>query len=255
MQGRVQKTHLAAVILAGGRGTRMQSEKPKVLHTLAGRPMIYYSIEKLLDTGITTIYIVVGFKGDEVKQAVLEQFKDIYFAHQQTPKGTGDAVNTALKILNPSITSILVVNGDDSAFYAPSTLKHFISSHKLQKGVMSVLTLKTQTESKLGRIIRDAEGNFDQILEHSEYDASGLQSDEINCGAYIFDVAWLKANIDTIPLSQKGEYYLTELLNIAHNQNKKINLVELNDVKEWIGINTQEELQLANNAVINLQRE
>lgn len=236
--------NLCAVILAGGKGTRMESETPKVLHEIRGIPMIFYSIEKLLSLGIKKIVVVVGFKGEEVKKKVLEKFHP-EFTYQDTPLGTGHALSCALKDINQD-GDVLVVNGDDSAFYKNQTLNDFIKSHYKSQAVATMMTLKMIEENSLGKIIADGSGKFIKTIEAKEAKEQGLDSDLVNCGAYLYNISWAKQNIAKIPLSNKGEYYITELFNIAANQGDKVNLYSITDQKEWVGVNTQDELSLAN---------
>ncbi len=236
--------NVAAVILAGGKGTRMQSDLPKVLHQIAGRPMILRTLDNFGKLAMSQIVIVVGHKAEEV-QAVIQSEFDCSFAVQAQPLGTANAVETALPSLDPHIKTILVVNGDDSAFYSIETIQQFLKSHLNYQAKVSILTTIVGDENKLGRVIRDEKGQFDQILEASEYATSGLHSREINCGAYVFDVEWLKANITEGPVSPKGEYYITELMNIAKKRQDTLNIFQLADPTQWHGINTQEELAAA----------
>lgn len=239
----------SVVILAGGRGRRMKSTLPKVLHTLSNRPMVYYTLDTLAKLKGEQTIVVVSYKKDLVMRQISQKYK-VDFAPQPKPLGTGHALNCAVKVLKQGSSHVLVVNGDDSAFYSPATLRAFLDSHKDTSAVCSIMTLTLNRDSQLGRVIRDKNGNFLKILEHTDYLESGLKSQEINCGAYIFEVKWLRENIDRIPLSQTGEYYITELLHIAKNQKQKVNIFELKQESEWIGINTQEELELARKRII-----
>ncbi len=242
--------NVAAVILAGGKGTRMQSDLPKVLHPIAGRPMILRTLDNFTKLAMSQIVIVVGHKAEEVQAAIQNEF-DCSFALQAEPLGTANAVQTALSSLNSNIKTILVVNGDDSAFYSIETIQHFLSSHLNYQAKVSILTTMVGDENKLGRVIRDEKGQFDQILEASEYANSGFQSREINCGAYVFDVEWLRKNIDQVPVSPKGEYYITELMNIAKKHQDTLNIFQLADPTQWHGINTPEELAAAHDKFQN----
>lgn len=237
--------NLAAIVLAGGKGVRMESETPKVLHALNGKPIIFYILEKLTDMGIQNIVVVVGYKAEEVKQAISQHFR-VNFAFQIEQLGTADAVKTGLSLIGESAENVLVVNGDDSAFYSRNALTDFIASHEEKAPEITAMTVIKPDASSIGRIIRDANGNFQKILEFNEYQSSGLQSGEVNCGAYIFNTNFLREYLPKIPLSQKGEYYITDLLNIAAESGKKINFFELTNPTEWQGINTKEELQKAN---------
>ena len=239
--------NLTAVVLAGGKGTRMKSDTPKVLHSLGDQPMVFVTLQKLKDLGISDIKVVVGHKADEVRDVISAKF-NVDFVLQPEPLGTGHALDCALQQI-PNSTEILVVNGDDSAFYKIETLIRFMQSHTQTEAVVSMITLQITRDSQLGRVIRNESGEFEQILESKEYLVRGLHSDEINCGAYLFDYQWVRQNSSSIPLSEKGEYYITELLNIAKAQSQKINLFQIQDEREWVGINTQEELQFANSLI------
>jgi bifunctional N-acetylglucosamine-1-phosphate-uridyltransferase/glucosamine-1-phosphate-acetyltransferase GlmU-like protein len=241
----MDNNNLSAIILAGGKGVRMQSEIPKVLHPISGKPMIFYTLEKLFDMGIQNIVVVVGYKAEEVKQSISKQF-NVQFAFQPEQLGTADAVKMAMPFLGASTDKVLVLNGDDSAFYSRNTLTDFIASHEQNNLPISAITAMKPDASTIGRVIRNPDGSFSKILEFNEYVSSGLQSMEINCGAYIFNIKFLKENLPKVQMSQKGEYYLTELLNLTQESGGEINLFELQNLREWQGINTREELLEAN---------
>jgi bifunctional UDP-N-acetylglucosamine pyrophosphorylase / glucosamine-1-phosphate N-acetyltransferase len=236
--------NLAAVVLAGGKGKRMQSHLPKVLHTLADQPMVFYTLETLKKLKLP-IFVVVQNEESPVKREIEANFQ-VQFCYQITPLGTGHAVKSAIPQIPKDAETVLVLNGDDSAFYTVETLKKFIKSHLDNNAILSAMTLEVEQNDTIGRVIRDKEGNFLQILELKEYLQSGLKSNEINCGCYHFNVKWLNENINKISVSATGEYYITDLLNIAKSQNDKINLYPLENSQEWVGINTQSELIAAN---------
>lgn len=234
-----------AVVLAGGKGTRMQATLPKVLHHIADKPMIFYTLETVNELGLSTVYVVVGHQSEEVKDRISSKFK-CHFAYQPSPLGTAHAVECALKKIGGKTENILVMNGDDSAFYKISTLKKFLASHQTCKCPVSMVTLKIVRERRLGRIIRDKNDNFESIVEAVRDQNGELISDEINCGLYLFNYKWLKSNIKKIKLSDKGEYYLTDIFNLAKEKGDCINLFCLKNKNEWVGVNTPDELMLAN---------
>lgn len=237
--------NFAAIVLAGGKGTRMQATLPKVLHHIVDQPMIFYTLETINKLGVSQIYVVVGHQSEEVKEKICSKF-NCEFALQEKPMGTADAVKTGLKKVNNKVKEVIVMNGDDSAFYKISTLKKFISSHLENKCPVSMMTINIKRERRLGRIIRDAQDNFESIIEAEKDPTKGITSDEINCGLYIFNNKWLKANINKIKLSDKGEYYLTDIFNLAKKSGFCINLFRLKNKDEWVGVNTPDELALAN---------
>lgn len=235
----------AAVVLAGGKGTRMQTTLPKVLHHIIDKPMIFYTLETINKLGLLKVYVVVGHQSQEVKNKISSKFK-CHFAFQPKPLGTAHAVKCALQKIDNQIENILIMNGDDSAFYKISTLKKFLASHIISKCPVSMVTLKIIRERRLGRIIRDKNGNFEKIVEGSRDLDSEVLSDEINCGLYLFNYRWLKENIDKIKLNDKGEYYLTDIFNLAKAGRCCINFFSLKNKNEWVGVNTPDELVLAN---------
>jgi len=236
---------LAAIVLAGGKGTRMQATLPKVLHHIADQPMIFYTLDTVNQLGLSQVYVVVGHQSKEVRKRISSKFK-CKFAYQPKPLGTGHAVECALEKLDNKISTILVLNGDDSAFYKISTLQKFITSHFEGKCPVSMMTLNINRNRRLGRIIRDEKGNFDKIVEAERDPEKGITSNEINCGLYVFNVAWIKENIEKIKLSDKGEYYLTDIFNLAKAEGVYVNLFSLENEAEWVGVNTPDELILAN---------
>lgn len=244
--------NIAAVVMAGGKGIRMQSEKPKVLHEIGGEPMIFHTLRNLHQIGIEDVFTVVSYKAQEVTDIVSSKFQ-VNFAHQLEPLGTGDAVKSALRKMNQEYQTVLVVGGDDSAFYTPSTLTELINSHTDTNSTISMMTLIDSEKQRMGKVFRTKSGEFDQLLEHSDYSQQDLTSAEVNCGVYLFDFKWLKDNIDQIEKNPvKGEYYLTELINMAKKQGKKINIFMLQNKNEWFGVNTPEELEEANKLFKNL---
>lgn len=238
--------NISAVVMAGGKGTRMGGERPKVLHEIGGEPMIFHTIRNLHLIGIEDVFVVVSYKAQEVVDAISPQFK-VDYAQQLEPLGTGDAVRSALNKMTKNYDAVLVVGGDDSAFYAPETLLELINSHFDSESILSIMTLIDPEKQKMGKVFRDPEGKFDRLMEYSDYSLLDLNSDEINCGVYIFDNTWLKNNIGKIEKNpNKGEYYLTDLMNMAKDQSEKITIFKLKNKDEWFGVNTPEELEQAN---------
>lgn len=245
---------LFAVVLAGGKGTRMNHHLPKVLIKLGGKPIIFHILQKFNDIGINNLCVVTSPTAISVKDTVLQKFKCL-FAYQFLPLGTADALKAALPVISAAYVNsnipddghkmVLVVNGDDSAFYSEKTLKDFIHSHIKSRAVVSAMTLINTEPDHWGRIIRDKKGHFLMTLEAKEYKESGLQSDEINCGAYLFNYSWLSNHIDKVQINPKGEYFIVDLLNMAQTEHLKVNLFRLENEDEWFSINNQKDLEIA----------
>lgn len=228
---------IGAIVMAAGKGKRMKSPLPKVLHRIAGRPMIAYTLENLREALIKDIVVVVGYKGDDVLESVVGS---CLIAYQKPPLGTGDASLKGLEVLKNDFSDILVVNGDDSAFYSPKTIKAFIEKHKKEKSKLTLATIFKKKPGKIGVVVPDGKGN---ILGIHHWGGKGKppQKGEINCGLYLFEKNWLEKNITKIPKRKIGEYYLTDLVEFAVKQKVKIQAIRI-PKDEWVGVNTQQEL-------------
>lgn len=234
---------LAGIILAAGRGTRMRSELPKVLHTICGRPMISYTLENLRNAGLKTVVPVVGYK----KELVLKEIsKECNFAIQEKTLGTGDATSKGLDKIDRKYKDILVIYGDDSAFYKPQTIKNVINEHRNSKAVLTFVSLIQENPFGLGRVIRDKDNKLKSIIEEKDATEKQKKVKEVNDGLYIFNSIWLRKNIRKIKKSSvTGEFYLPELIKFALVQKEKVSIYKLPDSSEWQGINTPEQLKIA----------
>lgn len=245
---------LAAVLLAGGKGKRMHSVLPKVLHQVSGKPLIFYSLRLLSSLPVGKIIIVVGYRKNVVKNAVLKEVskvvkKKLNFVVQKKQLGTGNAVSVALGDVGREIRDILVLNGDDSFLYKPETIKRVLALHKKSGAVMTFITLVIDKPSG-GRIVRDKQGKVIRIVEEKAATNEQLKIREINDGCYIFDAGWLRRNITNIKLNPVGEYYLTDLVEIGAKNGAKIETYVLSDTNEWFGVNTREQLAQANQIML-----
>jgi len=152
--------------------------------------------------------------------------------------------------ISGDIKTVLVLNGDDSAFYHTKTLTNLIEMHEKEGAKMSVLSLKMRHPMEYGRILRGKAGTVCGIVEAREATPEQLKIREINTGTYCFNANWLKENIKKISLhEQKNEYYLTDLLAVACKQNDKISAHLIKNQNEWVGINTTEQLEYAKKAM------
>jgi bifunctional UDP-N-acetylglucosamine pyrophosphorylase/glucosamine-1-phosphate N-acetyltransferase len=241
--------HTGAVILAAGRGTRLNdgqpSPVPKVMNKICGQPMLEFTLKTLENVNITDIVIVVGYKAELIEGYFGTRYK---YALQEEQKGTGHAVACAQNEVDPTNEHILVIQGDDSAFYSPETLINLINAHVKDKAKVSLLTLKHPNPAELGRIIRDKQGGIVAIKEKEVLNEEERKIDEINTGTYCFEAKWLWQNIKKLKPSAtgKGEIILPDLIRLAVEQKDKVATHTIHDHYEWIGINTPEQLKLAN---------
>lgn len=234
----------AAIILAAGKGKRMNATSVnKVVYPIAGKPMILHSVELLEKVNINPIIIVVGFAKESVQEVLIN--KNVLFTEQEEQLGTAHALECGLKELPSDITDVLVIQGDDSAFYTKDIIQKLINRQVESNAAVTLLTLFVKNPEGLGRIVRDESGKITGIVE--EKDATSVQREihEINPACYVFSVDFLRQFLPTIEKSSvTGEYYLTSLLDIALQNNKKIETIQ-EDEAVWRGINTPDELEEA----------
>jgi len=245
------------IILAAGKGKRMQSDLPKVLVELGKRPMIEYVVETVEALNIVPV-VVIGNKGDEVKEYLKNR---VDYVLQKEQLGTGDAVSKVKNELKNFIGNILVLYGDHPLVKKETLEKIFT----LQENTGAIITLATtrvddfRDEFELfayyGRILRvpivdvvrhrttDREGRIVAIREAKDCSEEEIKIKEVNPGYYCFDSAWLWQNIDKLKCNNiQGEYYLTDLVELAVKQKKNIQSVEIDPI-QCLGANTPEQLR------------
>lgn len=240
---------IAAIILAAGKGKRMRSDRiNKVTLALGNKQMILHTVDRLKELAVDPIIVVVGF----AKESVIEILHDkVIFAEQKKRLGTAHAVSCALKKLPDNVKTVLVFNGDDSAFYSKSIIRKLIDAHLKKEAALSFLTITVDNPTGLGRIVRDNMGNVRRIVE--EKDASRMQRKicEINPACYVFEVSFLRNYLKYVKKSSVSkEYYLTSLIDIAIQNKEKINVVSCGKIL-WRGINTLQELKEAELLFLN----
>lgn len=244
MQNKQIFTNTAAIVLAAGKGTRLGcTDKPKVMLEIGGRPIVDYSVSTLEKVGFTPeqICLVVNF----YKEKVIEHFgARVQYATQTELLGTAHAAFTGIKTLPEQIEQVLVMGGDDSAFYTPETLQNFITEHQKSGAVLTCLTAEPEKVDQLGRIVRH-DGWF-EIIEKEYLTEEQKNIHEISTGTFMFDRWWFESIFPTMsPLKKLGEYGLPTTLSVAREQGKLCRIEKLVDSSEWFGVNTPEELQEA----------
>lgn len=246
----------AAVVLAAGKGTRMRSELPKILHPILDEPMLFHLLRALQKTGIPPerTVIVIGYGADKVKQAV-STFGNYFFAEQTEQLGTGHALKTALPTLTALANKpkyILALLGD-GVLIRPETLLPLFDEHARTNPLVTLVTTVMADPFGYGRIIRDATGNFQAIIEELELTPAQKSIQEINPSLYLFQTDWVSAVIDDLkPSAVKGEYYLTDLPGMATAQNPLGVATVSAPAEDVLGINDR--VQLAEAAQIMRQR-
>ena len=245
---------LKAIILAAGKGTRMKSEKPKVVHEVLGKPMVYYSIEAARAAGCDKVCVIVGYKAEEVEKSIkdtyaklgkTEEMQDVVsYALQTEQLGTGHAVRCAKDFLGDEGQTLILFG--DTPLITAETLNRLAEHHKKNGNTVTVLSAMIGDPTGYGRIIRDAEGRFVKSVEHKDASPEELESHEINSGMYIFDTKELKEALDKLtPNNAQGEYYLPDTLTIIKNKGLKVDAFALDDPEDITGVNDQEQLAAA----------
>jgi bifunctional UDP-N-acetylglucosamine pyrophosphorylase / glucosamine-1-phosphate N-acetyltransferase len=234
---------LNVLVMAAGLGTRMKSRRAKVLHELAGAPLIAHVSRAAQALEPRTILVVVGHQAEEVEQAVLAEVGDLAsFAIQEKQRGTGDAVECARSPLENSDSLVLVLSGDVPMIRV-ETLRKFIEHHNDSGAACSILSVRLENPTGYGRIIRDAAGTFQKIVEQRDATEDERQVKEINSGIYCFEAKDLFESLRRVePKNDQGEYYLTDVPEIIKSDGGTVNVYLHNDAREVSGINTRAEL-------------
>lgn len=235
---------LGAIILAAGRGSRMNAKKQnKVTFFLADKPLILHSIHVLEKMHFDEIVVVVG----HAKQSVQDVLKDsrVHFAEQRKRLGTGHALKCGLKALPASVTDVLVIQGDDSHFYNEKLVSRLLKEHISSDASLTFLTIEVDNPLGLGRIVRDQSGKVKAIVEEKDATLAQRTIQEINPACYLFKVDFLKKNLKAVKKSPiTGEYYLTSLVDIAIHKDEPLATLQAGNLP-WRGVNTKEELREA----------
>lgn len=230
----------ASVILAAGFGTRMKSELPKVLHPILGRPMISWAVQAARTVASHSPPVVVVGHGRELVQQTLGN--EVLYVVQEELLGTGHAVLQAQPLLEGQADAVLVTYGDMPCLRG-ETLQALMKLYQQEKDqdvrlACAMLTVTRDDPQGFGRILRDAQGNIQAIVEEVDCTPEQREIRELNPSIFCFNAAWLWENLPRIPLSPKGEYYLTDLIGMAVEQGWRVATMPV-AVDEVHGINTR----------------
>ncbi|VAX36873.1 N-acetylglucosamine-1-phosphate uridyltransferase / Glucosamine-1-phosphate N-acetyltransferase [hydrothermal vent metagenome] len=233
---------LRTIILAAGKGTRMKSDLPKVLHQVGGRPIIQYVIDVVKAVGSLKTYIVVGHQGTKVEAFLGKGFCCV---EQKKLLGTADAVRCTEKELRAYHGDVLILCGD-TPLLDKAVIKQVVQKHRKTKASVTFLTATVNDPQGYGRIIRNERGQAVVIREEKDADASEKKIKEINAGVYCFRSQDLFSVLKAIKLNKKKkEFYLTDIVELFVNKGLKAKTVETQDVSSCLGVNTKEDLAVA----------
>jgi bifunctional UDP-N-acetylglucosamine pyrophosphorylase/glucosamine-1-phosphate N-acetyltransferase len=220
----------------------MKSNIPKVLHPVAGKPMVGYAVDAARAAGVDRTVVVIGYRGEQVRP-VLDGRVDT--VEQNVQRGTGDAVKCAQSALENAVGHVLVFYAD-MPLLKPETISGLVEKHFATGATLTMLTVVSDDTMNFGRIVRDASGKAARIVEEIEATPEQLSLKEINPGVYCFDAQWLWRNLGEIaPSPKKGEYYLTDLLEMAVRQRVVVETQTIHDAVQCLGINTRAQLAQA----------
>ena len=233
------------VILAAGKGTRMRSELPKILHPICGLPMIFHALQAARSASTETPVVVIGHAADEVRSKIGDSAVCVV---QEEQLGTGHAVLQAEALLKNKTDLVLVTYGDMPLLRA-ETLQLLVEAQQNNNGPISLLTVKNDNPRGFGRILRRQDGTVAAIIEEAQAEPEQLLIRELNVGAYCFNAGWLWDALHRIQLSPKGEYYLTDTIALAVQDGLPVQALLMDDFIETIGVNSRVHLAEAEAAM------
>lgn len=229
------------IILAAGKGTRMKSELPKVMHTACGRPMVEHVLDAARSAGVKRLVVVVGYKAEIVRDG-LARHRDVEFAVQSEQKGTGHAVQMCAEQLANHDGPVLVLAGDTPLLRGES-LASLLSELRDQRAACVIGTAITENNFGLGRVVRSSSGEFLRIVEQKDTIPEEAAIREINTGCYAFDNRLLFQALTQIrPNNSQGEYYLTDVPAILKAEGHQVIAAPKLTIEEALGVNTPEQL-------------
>jgi len=241
---------LSAVVLAAGEGTRMRSRVPKVLHPLCGRPMLLHVIDTLVELPLERIVVVVGHQAETVTKTLQNELVTdipVEFVEQRVPRGTGDATSVALTAFSDAVDDddVIVLSADIPLLRA-DTLAVLATEHRLADAAATLLTAELDDPTGYGRIVRDARGAVQRIVEQSDGNPEELAIREVNPSIYCFRRAFLAPALRRLsPENAQGEYYLTDVIEVLRSAGHAVLAVPATDATETLGVNDRAQLAAA----------
>ncbi len=234
----------AVIILAAGKGTRMKSDRAKVLHELNAVPMIHYVVKTALAVTPDHVHVVVGHQAAEVERTVTRQF-DTGFVTQAEQKGTGHAVQCALPYLSETVEHVVILCGDVPLLTLP-TVQRLLTRHHQTRSDITVLAVHIDQPKGYGRVIINENGQMEGIVEEADADDRQRKITLINSGIYCVKKSILAEALNRITANNaQNEFYLTDIIGIGYQQGLRLGVEIGDNPHEVIGINTLAQLERA----------
>lgn len=240
----VSESAPVAVVMAAGKGTRMRSDLPKVVHEVAGRPMVCHVVEACLRAGCGLVVVIVGYQQERVREALAPFGDRVRFALQEEQLGTGHAVACALPALEGLAggTPVLVLAGDGPLIRA-ETLRALLARHLGSRAAATLATSVIDDPSGYGRIVRDTGGRFRGIVEQKNATPEQLAVREVNPSYYCFELGALREGLAGVERNEaSGEYYVTDVPSILMAAGRVVEVVDAVPPEDVLSINTPEQL-------------
>ena len=235
-----------AIILAGGEGKRMKSDKPKTLSEVLGKPMLLWVMSALKKAVIDDVCVVKGYKKECIDQYLSTLDFVVESVYQAERLGTGHAVMMAKDFLSNHDGNVVILNGD-APFMSAETIKNSLEQHSNTGCAATVISAKVDDPAGYGRIVRDENGNLKAIVEHKDADEETLKIDEVNSGAYWFDCQLLLSVLGRIQNNNKaGEYYLPDTIKLLLSDGKTVGAYTAECSDAVLGANNPAQLEELN---------
>lgn len=236
-----EEQYVITVIMAAGKGTRMKSNKSKLVHKIYDKELVKRVVELAKKVGTDEVVTVVGYMKEQVQEVLKNEVK---YAYQDELLGTGHAVMQATEYLKDKKGKVVILYGD-VPILRPETLENLITKSFKNKEYATLLTAIYENPTGYGRIIRDEGGNIKAIIEEKDANIEEKQIKEINSGIYCFDIEELVAALKLIkPNNAQGEYYLTDVIKIMNDKGLKTGALIVEDNTEILGVNDRAQLEL-----------
>ena len=246
---------IKSIILAAGKGTRMKSDMPKVLHTIFDKTLVGYVIDAVNNTGLADEnFVIVGHQAERVEEYINENYDNAKCVLQSPQLGTGHAVSMALPYLKDFDGEVIILCGD-TPLITSETIKEFVEYHRKNKSDLTVMSAIFENPTNYGRIIRNQDDSLNSIVEEKDATPEQKAVKEINAGIYCINWAKIKPAFNELTSNNaQGEYYLTDIIKWGNEKNLSVNAYTLKNNEEIFGINSKTHLaeatKMLNNKIV-----